>query len=69
MGREFFSLKLVYNRRDVLQYAALDGEPLELFDEIREDGSRTGVQSRSGAWCMRTERFTPTVHTWIVRAE
>ena len=29
-GREFFSLKLVYDTEDVLQYAALDGVPLEL---------------------------------------
>ena len=35
----FFSLKLVYNTDDVLQYAALDGKPMELFDERNEDGS------------------------------
>ncbi len=29
-GREFFSLKLVYNTEDELLYAALDGVPLEL---------------------------------------
>ena len=28
-GREFFSLKLVYDTEDVLRYAALDGVPLE----------------------------------------
>ncbi len=28
-GREFFSLKLVYETEDVLRYAALDGVPLE----------------------------------------
>lgn len=29
-NREFFSLKLVYDTQDVLQYTALDGVPLEL---------------------------------------
>lgn len=28
-GREFFSLKLVYDNEDVLRYAALDGVPLD----------------------------------------
>lgn len=29
-GREFFSLKLVYDKADTLLYAALDGRPMEL---------------------------------------
>ena len=29
-GREFFSLKLVYDTEDVLRYAAVDGVPIEL---------------------------------------
>lgn len=29
-GREFFSLKLVYDRNDILKYAALDGTAMEL---------------------------------------
>lgn len=32
-GREFFSLKLVYDTKDVLKYAALDGVPMELDGE------------------------------------
>ena len=32
-GREFFSLKLVYDTEDVLKYAALDGIPLDLGEE------------------------------------
>ena len=32
-GREFFSLKLVYDTEDVLNYAALDGIPLDLEEE------------------------------------
>ena len=67
MEREFFSLKLVYNRSDVLQYAALDGEPLELFAEIREDGSRTGVVKERGV-VHEDGSLHPTVHTWIVRS-
>ena len=66
MEREFFSLKLVYNRSDVLQYAALDGVPLELFDEIREDGSRTGAVKERGV-VHEDGSLHPTVHTWIVR--
>ena len=41
-GREFFSLKLVYDENDVLRYAALDGKALELFDERNPDGTCTG---------------------------
>ena len=66
MEREFFSLKLVYDRRDVLQYAALDGVPMELFDEIREDGSRTGVVKERGV-VHEDGTLHATVHTWIVR--
>ena len=66
MGREFFSLKLVYDRQDVLRYAALDGAPMELFDEIREDGSRTGVVKERGV-VHEDGSLHPTVHTWIVR--
>ena len=39
---EFFSLKLVYNKSDVLEYVALNGKPMELFDVIDEDGNKTG---------------------------
>lgn len=67
MGREFFSLKLVYDRQDVLRYAALDGAPMELFDEIREDGSRTGVVKERGV-VHEDGSLHPTVHTWIVRS-
>ena len=39
---EFFSLKLVYNKSDLLEYVALNGKPMELFDVIDEDGNKTG---------------------------
>ena len=32
----FFSLKLVYDTQDVLQYAALDGIPMCLSEERRK---------------------------------
>lgn len=66
MGREFFSLKLVYDRQDVLMYAALDGKPMELFDEIEEDGSRTGLVKERGV-VHEDGTLHATVHTWIVR--
>lgn len=66
MEREFFSLKLVYDRRDVLQYAALDGKTMELFDEIEEDGSRTGLVKERGV-VHEDGTLHATVHTWIVR--
>ncbi len=62
----FFSLKLVYNTDDVLQYAALDGKPMELFDERNEDGSRTGVVKERGV-AHREGALHATVHIWIVR--
>ena len=63
---EFFSLKLVYNKSDVLEYAALDGIPMELFDVINSDGSKTGVVKERGV-AHREGALHATVHTWIVR--
>ena len=63
---EFFSLKLVYNKSDVLEYAALDGVPMELFDVINPDGSKTGVVKERGV-AHREGALHATVHTWIVR--
>ena len=61
----FFSLKLVY-WYDRLEEAVLDGKPLELFDERREDGSKTGVvMERSVAH--RDGRLHGTVHVWLAR--
>ena len=39
----FFSLKLVYNGSGGLVSAVLNGEPMELFDILNEDGTRTGI--------------------------
>ena len=64
--QEFFSLKLVYDKSDVLEYAALDGAPMELFDVINPDGSRTGVVKERGV-AHQEGALHATVHTWIVR--
>jgi len=65
-NREFFSLKLVYNTDDVLQYVALDGKPMELFDVLNEDGSRTGKVTERGVAHMEGT-LHGTVHIWLVR--
>lgn len=62
----FFSLKLVYNRKDVLSYAALNGTPMELFDVLNPDGSKTGIVRERGV-AHRDGSPHATVHTWIVR--
>lgn len=65
-GREFFSLKLMYDRDDILHYAALDGRPLELFDVRNPDGTCTGAVKERGV-AHREGALHATVHTWIVR--
>lgn len=63
---EFFSLKLVYNKQDVLEQTVLDGKELELFDILNEDGSKTGVIKERGV-AHREGALHGTVHIWIVR--
>lgn len=62
----FFSLKLVYNGQGGLVSAALDGRPMELFDILNEDGSRSGLVRERGV-AHRDGSLHETVHTWIVR--
>lgn len=64
--KEFFSLKLVYNKQDILQQAALDGKELELFDILNENGSKTGIVKERGV-AHREGALHGTVHIWIVR--
>lgn len=64
--KEFFSLKLVYNKQDILQQAVLDGKELELFDILNEDGSKTGIVKERGV-AHREGALHGTVHIWIVR--
>lgn len=62
----FFSLKLTYDADDLLKEAVLDGEEMELFDILGEDGKPTGlVRERSVAHEMGT--LHQTVHMWVVR--
>ena len=62
----FFSLKLVYDGKDRLVTAALNGRPMELFDVLNEDGSKSGiVQERNVVH--REGDPHGTVHIWIVR--
>ena len=62
----FFSLKLVYNGSGGLVSAVLNGEPMELFDILNEDGTRTGLVRERGV-AHRDGSLHETVHTWIVR--
>lgn len=62
----FFSLKLVYNVQGCLEYAALNGSPLEMLDVIYEDGSRTGIVKERGV-AHREGALHATVHIWIAR--
>lgn len=64
--RKFFSLKLVYDRKDTLLYAALDGKPMELFDVRDTDGSPSGIVQERGV-VHREGLLHSTVHIWIVR--
>ena len=62
----FFSLKLVYNIDGVLEYAALNGKPMEMFDVIDEEGKPTGVVKERGV-VHREGALHATSHIWIAR--
>ena len=62
----FFSLKLVYDGHDTLVLAVLNGEPMELFDILNPDGSKTGIV-RERVVAHREGSLHATVHMWIVR--
>ena len=64
--KEFFSLKLVYNKQDILEQAVLDAKELELFDILNPDGSKTGIV-RERVVAHREGSLHATVHMWIVR--
>ena len=59
-------MKLVYDKSDTLLEAALDGEPLELFDILNEDGTKTGLVRERGVAHLEGS-LHPTSHVWIVR--
>ena len=62
----FFSLKLVYNIHGVLEYAAINGKPMEMFDVIDEEGRPTGVIKERGV-VHREGALHATSHIWIAR--
>lgn len=62
----FFSLKLVYNISGRLEYAALNGKPLEMLDVIDADGNPTGMRKERGV-VHREGALHATAHIWIAR--
>lgn len=62
----FFSLKLVYDGHDTLVSADLNGSPMELFDILNPDGSKSGIV-RERVVAHREGSLHATVHMWIVR--
>lgn len=62
----FFSLKLVYDGGDRLVSAVLNGTPMELFDILNPDGTKTGVVQERGV-VHREGSLHGTAHIWIVR--
>ena len=62
----FFSLKLVYNKNDVLAYVALNGKPMELLDVRNMDGTKTGIVRERGV-AHRDGSPHATSHIWVVR--
>lgn len=62
----FFSLKLVYNLQGQLEYAALNGKQMEMFDVIDMDGNKTGAIKERGV-VHREGALHATSHIWIAR--
>lgn len=64
--RGFFSLKLVYDGQGKLVDAVLDGKPMELFDILNPDGTKSGLIRERGV-AHREGSLHATAHIWIVR--
>ena len=64
--RPFFSLKVTFDRRNILRSASVNGKPLELFDILKEDGSLAGIVRERGVAHLDGS-LHPTSHIWIVR--
>ena len=65
-NRPFFSLKLVYDGRGRLVSAALDGKPMELFDILNPDGSKSGLVRERGV-AHREGSLHAASHIWVAR--
>ncbi len=62
----FFSLKLVYDGHSRLVRASLNGKDMELFEILKEDGTKSGVvQERNVTHCQGS--LHATAHIWIVQ--
>ncbi|MBQ1240914.1 MAG: NUDIX domain-containing protein [Lachnospiraceae bacterium] len=62
----FFSLKLVYSKEGKLEYAALNGKTMEMFDVIDEEGKSIGLIKERGV-VHREGALHATSHIWIAR--
>lgn len=62
----FFSLKLVYDGKDTLVSASLNGTSMELFDVLTREGEKTGIVRERGV-AHRDGSPHATSHIWIVR--
>lgn len=62
----FFSLKLVYDGKDTLVSASLNGKPMELFDVLTCEGEKTGMVRERGV-AHRDGSPHATSHIWVVR--
>lgn len=62
----FFSLKLVYDGKDTLVSASLNGTPMELFDVLTREGEKTGIVRERGV-AHRDGSPHATSHIWVVR--
>lgn len=62
----FFSLKLVYDGKDTLVSASLNGTSMELFDVLTREGEKTGIVRERGV-AHRDGSPHATSHIWVVR--
>lgn len=64
--RDFENMLLAYDENDQLCAAELEGEELELFDVLNDDGTRSGVVAERGVVHKRGV-LHGTVHIWVLR--
>lgn len=63
---DFFSMKLLYDGKDKLVEASLNGKPMELIDVRTPEGEKTGVVRERGV-AHRDGSPHATAHVWVVR--
>lgn len=62
----FFSLKLMYSAENCFLGAVLNGKPLELFDILNEDGTKSGLVRERGV-VHRQGSLHAAAHVWVAR--